>query len=398
MQSDRRRHHSVERRLESGRHGGHGARPPAQPLPDQVLLRARQYEVIGDPQRSARSGGPCQAAAAEQQCGGDTVTAKRFHGRIPPPPFSINLGTARELHEKLVICVTLVKVQRPAHAPPGPPVRWCRNPQGGSKPTTAGIRLDLMVESLFSGFADISVPELILIGAMALVASVVGGVAGYGTGALMPLVLVPIVGAEPVVPILSLSALFTNSSRTAAFLPLVDWRRAAIVLVAAVPTCALGAWGYTMLSGAGAALVIGTMLIASVPLRRLMRRRGLTLSHRGLAATAFAWGPLAGGTVGAGIILLSLLMAAGLEGAAVVATDAVVSIGIGLTKLLTFGLAGAVTAKVIAVALLIGGIAFPGAFLAKALIERLPVHVHTVILDAVVAGGGVAMIVNAFMR
>jgi hypothetical protein len=82
----------------------------------------------------------------------------------------------------------------------------------------------------------------------------------------------------------------------------------------------------------------------------------------------------------------------------VVATDAVVSIGIGLTKLLTFGLAGAVTAKVIAVALLIGGIAFPGAFFAKALIECLPVHVHTVILDAVVAGGGAVMIANAFMR
>jgi uncharacterized membrane protein YfcA len=255
-----------------------------------------------------------------------------------------------------------------------------------------------MVESLFSGFADISLPELILMGAMALVASVVGGVAGYGTGALMPLVLVPIVGAEPVVPILSLSALFTNSSRAAAFLPLVDWRRAAIVLVAAVPTCALGAWGYTMLTGAGAALVIGTMLIASVPLRRLMRRRGLALSHPGLAGAAFAWGPLAGGTVGAGIILLSLLMAAGLEGAAVVATDAVISIGIGLTKLATFGLAGAVTAKVIAVALLIGAIAFPGAFLAKALIKRLPVHVHTVILDAMVAGGGAVMIVSAFAR
>jgi uncharacterized membrane protein YfcA len=255
-----------------------------------------------------------------------------------------------------------------------------------------------MIDAFFSGFADISVLELVLIGAMALVASVVGGVAGYGTGALMPLVLVPIVGPEPVVPILSLSALFTNTSRTAAFLPFVDWSRAAIVLVAAVPTCALGAWGYTMLSGTGAALVIGTMLVASVPLRRLMRRRGLKLTHRGLAVAAAAWGPLAGGTVGAGIILLSLLMAAGLEGAAVVATDAVVSIGIGLTKLATFGLAGAVTAKVVAVALLIGGIAFPGAFLAKALITRLPVHVHAAILDAMVVTGGAVMIVNAFLR
>jgi uncharacterized membrane protein YfcA len=255
-----------------------------------------------------------------------------------------------------------------------------------------------MLESLFSVFADISLPELALITAMALVASVVGGVAGYGTGALMPLVLVPIVGAEPVVPILSLSALFTNTSRAAAFWRLVDPRRALIVLVAALPTCALGAWGYTLLSGKGAALVIGAMLVASVPLRRLMRRRGLALSSRGLAAASFGWGPLAGGTVGAGIILLSLLMAAGLEGAAVVATDAVVSIGIGLAKFATFGLAGVVNAKVIAIALFIGGVALPGAFLAKALIERLPLHVHTTILDAVVIGGGAVMIVNAFVR
>jgi uncharacterized membrane protein YfcA len=260
------------------------------------------------------------------------------------------------------------------------------------------MRLDGMLETLLTPVSDISLLQLALIAAMALVASIVGGVAGYGTGALLPLVLVPIVGAEPVVPILSLSALFTNTSRAAAFRSLVDGRRALIVLVAAVPTCALGAWGYTLLTGRGAALVIGAMLIASVPLRRLMRRRGLALSSRGLAAASFGWGPLAGGTVGAGIILLSLLMAAGLEGAAVVATDAVISIGIGLTKLVTFGLAGAVDATVIAIALLIGCVAFPGAFLAKAMIGNLPLHLHAAILDAVVIGGGVVMIVVAFAR
>jgi len=255
-----------------------------------------------------------------------------------------------------------------------------------------------MLDSFAAGLAAISLAQLALIAAMALFASLIGGVAGYGTGALMPLVLVPIVGPEPVVPILSLSALFTNTSRAAAFLPLVDWRRTLIVLAAALVTCALGAWGYTMLSGKGALIVIGAMLIASVPLRRLMKRRGLTLSDRSLAAAAFGWGPLAGGTVGAGIILLSLLMAAGLEGAAVVATDAVISIGVGLTKFAVFGLAGAVDATVLAVALLIGIVAFPGAFFAKALVARLPLHLHSALLDAVVAGGGAVMIFNAFTR
>ncbi len=255
-----------------------------------------------------------------------------------------------------------------------------------------------MLASLTAAFADISLAQLALIAGTALLTSLIGGVAGYGTGALMPLVLVPIVGPEPVVPIISLSALFTNTGRVAAFRTLVDWRKVPIVLLAAVPTCALGAWGYTLLSGKGALIVIGSMLIASVPLRRLMRRRGMTLTHRGLAGAAFAWGPLAGGTVGAGIILLSLLMAAGLEGAAVVATDAVISIGIGITKFTVFGLAGAVNATVIAVAVLIGAVAFPGAFIAKRLVDRLPLHLHTALLDVVVIFGGAVMVGNAVLR
>ena len=114
-----------------------------------------------------------------------------------------------------------------------------------------------MMASIASAFADISLVQLALIAGMALIASMIGGVAGYGTGALMPLVLVPIVGAEPVVPIIAMSALFTNTSRMAAFRRVIDWRRALIVLAAALPTCVLGAWGYTMLTGKGALLVIG---------------------------------------------------------------------------------------------------------------------------------------------
>ena len=243
--------------------------------------------------------------------------------------------------------------------------------------------------------ADLSVTELLLIAGMGIFASLIGGVAGYGTGALMPLVLVPIVGAEPVVPIIAISALFTNTSRATAFWNVIDWRRALIIVACALPTTMLGAWGYTMLTGRGAMLVIGSMLALTVPLRRLSRRHGLTLGEGGLAMSSVFWGFLVGGTSGAGIILLSLLMAVGLEGAAVIATDAAISVIIGIGKIGVFGVFGAVSAKVVAVALLIGVVAFPGAFLAKALVERLPVHVHTAILDAVVITGGLLMVFGA---
>ena len=60
---------------------------------------------------------------------------------------------------------------------------------------------------------DISILDYALIAGTAFVASVIGGVAGYGTGLLMPLVLVPIIGPAAVVPVISVSALFTNSGR-----------------------------------------------------------------------------------------------------------------------------------------------------------------------------------------
>ena len=251
---------------------------------------------------------------------------------------------------------------------------------------------------MFAAFADVSIYQLLLVAGVALFASVLGGVAGYGTGALMPLVLVPIVGAEPVVPILAISALLTNTSRMLAFLRLIDWRRCGLVLAGAVIPCMVTAYGYTFLTGRGAQFVIGGMLMLTVPLRYALRRRAIVLSDRGLLVSSIGYGAAVGGTVGAGVILLSLLMATGLAGAAVIATDAALSIAIGLARLIVFGLAGAVDGRVIAFALLIGLVAFPGAFLAKAFVTRLPIHVHTAILDAVVLFGGAVMVYGALAR
>jgi uncharacterized membrane protein YfcA len=249
--------------------------------------------------------------------------------------------------------------------------------------------------NILAGFAEISPAQLVLVGGMALLASVIGGLAGYGTGALMPLVLVPLVGAEPVVPIIAISAIFTNFSRFVAYFRYADRRRALIVIGGAMLTTALGAYGYTRLTSAGAALVIGSMLILSVPLRRQLKRHDVRVDDAGLAVASVGYGVVVGGTSGSGVILLSLLMAAGLEGAAVIATDAVISVATSIIKISVFGGAGVITAQVLAFAILIGAVALPGAFLAKAFVERMPLHIHTAILDAVVIAGGAVMIFAA---
>jgi uncharacterized membrane protein YfcA len=72
-------------------------------------------------------------------------------------------------------------------------------------------------------------------------ASIVGGLAGYGTGLLLPLALVPTVGPEPVVPIIGITALFTNGGRVAALWRHIDGRRALRIFVVALPCTVAGA-------------------------------------------------------------------------------------------------------------------------------------------------------------
>jgi len=70
----------------------------------------------------------------------------------------------------------------------------------------------------------------------------------------------------------------------------------------------------------------------------------------------------------------------------------VISLATSLIKISVFGLAGVVTAQVLAFAILIGAVALPGAFLARAFVERMPLHIHTAVLDVAVIAGGMVMI------
>ncbi|MBI3514617.1 MAG: sulfite exporter TauE/SafE family protein, partial [Proteobacteria bacterium] len=88
------------------------------------------------------------------------------------------------------------------------------------------------------------------------------------------------------------------------------------------------------------------------------------------------------------------LLAAGLSGRAVVATDAGISVVLGLLKVAVFQGAGALPPAAWLMALLIGVAATPGAFIAKRLTNRLSLAAHAGILDAVVILGGGFLIVQ----
>jgi uncharacterized membrane protein YfcA len=94
------------------------------------------------------------------------------------------------------------------------------------------------------------------------------------------------------------------------------------------------------------------------------------------------------------VILLSILMASGLNGRAVIATDAAISLALGIVKSGVFHAFGALPPSSWIMAVIIGVSATPGAFIAKRLTEALPIHIHNAILDAAIICGGVILVVQ----
>ena len=243
---------------------------------------------------------------------------------------------------------------------------------------------------------DLSLWQFALIAVTALAAQLIGGLSGYGTGLLMPIVLAPLIGPEAVVPVISLSSILTNATRVAVFRDSLDWRKACLISGFALPTTFAGAYCFTFLSSRGAAFVLGAMLILLVPLRRYLAHRRFKLGNGGAGACGIVYGFIVGGSVGGGVILLAMLLSMGLAGPQIIATDAFTSIILGLAKTGVFIAAGALPAKLWLVALLIGAMATPGAMAAKWLIARFSLKLQDTLIEAAIIVGGLLLLWRAW--
>lgn len=237
--------------------------------------------------------------------------------------------------------------------------------------------------------------QLALACVVALLASTLGGLSGFGTGLILPAFLVPVVGVVNVVPVMAVAMLLNNGSRVVAFWRDVRWVHARRMLALGLPACLAGAYGYTLLSAKWVALLLGIFLLASVPLRRVLRRSQFEFSPSAEITAGACFGFVNGGVTGAGVILISILMSVGLAGSALVATDAVVSVVMGLAKVVLFGNLAALDRELALVGLLVGICTAPGALLARALLRRIPAGVHAGFMELVIVAGAISLLWRA---
>lgn len=245
-------------------------------------------------------------------------------------------------------------------------------------------------------FADLSLAQALLVALVAFAASIIGGLAGYGTGLVLPVVLAPVIGVAHVVPVMALAMLINNASRVAAFRHDIAWPHVRRVLWLALPLNFVAAWGYTRLDTRTIAALLGLFLLASLPLRAWLRSRRRSLGPRGEVLAGGVFGTVNGAMSGTGVILISTLMAAGVAGPALIATDAVISVVLEVAKVAVFGGFARLDGPLALAGLLVGLCTTPGAFVARRLIDAIPERMHARIMETVVLVGACGFLWRAW--
>jgi len=231
-------------------------------------------------------------------------------------------------------------------------------------------------------------PTLAAVAALALGAAVIGGMGGFGTGVILTAALVPLIGVKAVVPVLAVAGVIINAGRFWFYRRSLERRAFGIVLGASLPFLVLGTWLYSILDARAIGTILGLAVMASVPLRRILKAREVVLQTRGLAVGAGVFGLASGVTTGTGVILVSLLLGSGLAGPAVLATDALTTIALDLCKAALFQRFDLLDAQAFSTGLVIGFATIPGSALAAWLVTRIGAKLHVLFMEALILCGG----------
>jgi uncharacterized membrane protein YfcA len=228
-----------------------------------------------------------------------------------------------------------------------------------------------------------------------LIAGTISGIVGTGSSIMLMPVLVYAYGPKQAVPIMAVAAVMANLSRILAWWREVDWRACAAYSMTGIPAAALGARTLLMLPSHTVDLAIGVFLIAMMPVRHWLARHDLKANLWHLAIGGAIIGYLTGIVVSTGPLSVPLFLFYGLTKGAFLATEAASSLGLYLSKSVTFERFGALTGDVAIKGLIAGASLMSGAFIAKRFVLHMKPDVFRLVMDAIMVAAGLSMLWNA---
>jgi len=233
--------------------------------------------------------------------------------------------------------------------------------------------------------------------ALGLVSGTLSGIVGFGASIMLMPVLMLAFGPLEAVPIMAIAALLANFSRVVVWWREVDWRANAYYCATAIPAAALGARTLLILEPRLVEGILGAMFLLMIPARRWLLARGLRINAWHMALVGAGIGFLSGMVASTGPINTPFYLAYGLVKGGYLATEALGSMAIGITKAVVFQRFNALPWETVARGLVIGATLMIGSRLAKGFVLRLDAHQFRVLMDCLLAAAGLMLLWGAFV-
>ena len=232
--------------------------------------------------------------------------------------------------------------------------------------------------------------------ALGLFAGTLSGIVGFGASIMLMPVLMLAFGPQEAVPIMAIAGLLANFSRVLVWWRDIDWRANAYYCVTAIPMAALGARTLLVLDPRVVEGVLGGLFLLMIPARRWLFARGMRVEAWHLTLVGAVIGFLSGMVASTGPINTPFFLAYGLVKGAYLATEALGSMAIGLTKAIVFQRFNALPLETVVRGLFIGASLMAGSRLAKGFVLRLEADQFRLLMDLLLAGASLVLLWGAF--
>lgn len=229
---------------------------------------------------------------------------------------------------------------------------------------------------------------------VALIASTLAAVSGFGGAAVLLPVLVAFFGMRAAVPILTVAQLIGNGSRVWFNRRELDWRVVAWFALGGIPMALLGGYLFASAPLKGLTRLLGAFLLLVVLWRHLRPR----LAHSfptpvfaGIGAGSSFLSALLGSV---GPIMAPFFLAYGLVKGAYIGTEALSTVVMHVTKLVAYRQTAILTSRDTFTGLALGPVMILGSFLGKRIVDRLPEKVFVAIIEAVLLIAGFMFVIR----
>ena len=231
--------------------------------------------------------------------------------------------------------------------------------------------------------------------ALGLAAGTVGGIVGFGTSIILLPALVIVFGPREAVPIMAITAILANLSRVGVWWREVDWKVCAAYSCTAIPCAGLGATTLLNLSTRMVEIAMGVFFLLMIPGRRWLQSVGFRMKLWHLVPVGAVIGFLTGLVVSTGPINTPFFLAYGLVKVGFLATEAMSSLGMYISKSAVFQGFGALPWETALKGLIVGSSVMVGSWLSKRVVLRMDAAHFKLVMDAMMLAAGATMLVSA---